>query len=452
MQSNIDNSCLSCEMLARFKASSKEHILSGRSREIRDNSLISVMRSKDYSFESIQYRYDGLVRHTPYDQKVSGKCWLCAGLNCARYLFSKNYGTDTIFSDSYLFFYDKLERANFFLEQVIALDGQTDNRVFDALMESPADDAGQWEMFLNLTRKYGLVPADMMDNARDNEDTTILTAQLNDILRSYARVLIEKHIKGADRQYLREIKTNMLASVYGMLAACLGEPPEIIRVCVKSNDGKTIIIEDNISPLQFYNKYFGNELDDYICVINIPCPRWPMDTRFELLYTGNVIEGKNICLYNIQLSVFKQLVEEQIQAGLPVWIGCDSRKYFDRSGGLLSLNIIDRNLVPYEFANMDKGNRVLYRISCANHAMVLTGLFEKSNVNEYLCVENSYGESFGDKGFGAMSYEWFDAFVFQAVIHKDYCSEFIQRTKQKEPRFLYPWDPVAKLAKLEGRR
>ena len=53
-------------------------------------------------------------------QKSTGRCWLFAALNVIRIPFMKHYKLDKFeFSQSYLFFWDKFERANYFLEQII---------------------------------------------------------------------------------------------------------------------------------------------------------------------------------------------------------------------------------------------------------------------------------------------------------------------------------------------
>ena len=63
-------------------------------------------------------------------------------------------------SQSYLFFWDKLEKANYFLEQILdTTDEELDGRLVQTLMASPVGDGGQWDMVANLVEKYGLVGA-----------------------------------------------------------------------------------------------------------------------------------------------------------------------------------------------------------------------------------------------------------------------------------------------------
>ena len=63
------------------------------------------------------------------------------------------------FSQSWLFYWDKIEKANYFLESIIetSKDEELDGRLVQHLMSSPVGDGGQWDMAVNLVRKYGLV-------------------------------------------------------------------------------------------------------------------------------------------------------------------------------------------------------------------------------------------------------------------------------------------------------
>ena len=61
-------------------------------------------------------------------------------------------------SQSYLFFWDKLEKANYFLEQILdTVEEELDGRLVQELMAAPVGDGGQWDMVANLVEKYGLV-------------------------------------------------------------------------------------------------------------------------------------------------------------------------------------------------------------------------------------------------------------------------------------------------------
>ena len=77
------------------------------------------------------------------NQKSSGRCWLFATMNCARLTFAKKYNVDEFqFSQSYLFFWDKLEKANFYLENMIDLvEEPLDSRTVQYLSAMPENGA-----------------------------------------------------------------------------------------------------------------------------------------------------------------------------------------------------------------------------------------------------------------------------------------------------------------------
>lgn len=54
------------------------------------------------------------------NQKNSGRCWIFACLNVIRLPFIKFHNLEDFeFSQGYLFFWDKIERCNFFLNTVV---------------------------------------------------------------------------------------------------------------------------------------------------------------------------------------------------------------------------------------------------------------------------------------------------------------------------------------------
>ncbi len=116
---------------------------------------------------------DVLLRHTHVfscktkpegkatSQSSSGRCWLFAACNVMRVAMMKKYALPTDFelSQSFLFFFDKLERANYFLGNVVkTADQPLDSRVVQHLLAPPQQDGGQWDMIVNLVQKYGIVP------------------------------------------------------------------------------------------------------------------------------------------------------------------------------------------------------------------------------------------------------------------------------------------------------
>ena len=95
------------------------------------------------------------------DQKQSGRCWLFAALNTMRHNMQNRFNLPDDFelSQSYAFFWDKFEKANWFYENIIqTADLDIDDRKVAWLLDAPQSDGGQWDMLCALIEKYGVVP------------------------------------------------------------------------------------------------------------------------------------------------------------------------------------------------------------------------------------------------------------------------------------------------------
>ena len=105
------------------------------------------------------------------NQRSSGRCWLFAATNVFRVPIMKRYNLKEFeLSQAYLFFWDKLEKANYFLEQILdTMEEDLDGRLLQTLLSSPVGDGGQWDMAANLVEKYGLVnePSAISSSCKD---------------------------------------------------------------------------------------------------------------------------------------------------------------------------------------------------------------------------------------------------------------------------------------------
>src|SRR6056297_921958 len=109
---------------------------------------------------SIQELYvDGIT-----DQKSTGRCWLFAALNIMRPGVKEKFNLKSFdFSQNYLFFYDKLEKANMFLDAMIELRKEDlQDRNVQELIGDPIPDGGWWNYAVALIEKYGAVPKSIM--------------------------------------------------------------------------------------------------------------------------------------------------------------------------------------------------------------------------------------------------------------------------------------------------
>src|SRR6056297_2632380 len=153
-------------------------------------------------------------------QKKSGRCWLFAGLNTLRYKMMRDLNLENFeLSQTYQMFFDKIEKANYFLENIIdTLDEPTDSRLVMWLLNEPLNDGGQWDMFTALIEKYGVVPKYVMPESFHSSNSRYMNKILSLKLRDLAKTLREDFKLGADKESLREEKEDMLSEIYSILA------------------------------------------------------------------------------------------------------------------------------------------------------------------------------------------------------------------------------------------
>jgi bleomycin hydrolase len=381
-------------------------------------------------------------------QKASGRCWIFAALNTLRYEVIHKWNLkDFELSQNYIFFYDKLEKANYFLESVLkTLDEPVDGRLYSYINAMPLNDGGQWDMFANLVEKYGVVPKEAYPETANSENTRFFVAYLTSKLREFAIELRNASTAGEDLEALRARKAKQLETIYRVLVIALGQPPEKFDFLVKDKDGKQHQ-EIGITPKEFYAKYVGIDLNDFAGLINAPTADKPFDRTYTVKFLGNVAEGKPVTYLNLPIDIIKAAAIAQLKDGHPVWFGSDCGQFSLRSEGVFdrdSVRVEDLFGIHFQF---DKAQRLAYGDSAMNHAMVFQGvnLDENGKPNRWR-VENSWGGDVGHKGYYVASDSWFDEFVYQVVVRKEYLPAEVQKLLDQAPIPLEPWDPMGTLA------
>lgn len=382
-------------------------------------------------------------------QNGSGRCWLFAGLNTFRTAAAQAMNVEDFeFSQNFPMFWDKLEKANYFLESILStLDEETDSRLISFLIQGPIQDGGQWDMFVNVVRKYGVVPKSVMPETESSSSTGLMCDRITTRLREFACVLRADYRAGATREELATRKPAMLSEIYRMLAIHLGVPPSSFLWQWRDKD-KEFHRDGLMTPLEFMERYVKVDLDTMVCLIH--CPQ--QAKRYNALYTiehlGNVVEGDIVRYLNVEIEVLKAAAVEQIKAGKAVWFGCDVGKMFDRELGLMDLDLFDYDGLYSTTFGMDKAERLDYGQSSMNHAMVLTGVdLDENGKPVKWRVENSWGDKGGDKGFMIMTDAWFDQYTYEVAVEKAFLSADLLAVLETDPIGLPPWDPMGALAR-----
>jgi bleomycin hydrolase len=384
-------------------------------------------------------------------QNRSGRCWLFAALNFFRYTTMEKLNVEKFeFSQNYPMFWDKFEKANYFLESILTtLDEPADSRLVMHLVSHPIQDGGQWDMFANLVKKYGVVPKSAMPETESSSSTRYMNALITAKLREFAAELRRMHNEGADTEALQARKVEMMNVVYRMLCIHLGKPPEKFNWQWKDKD-KEFHRDGEMTPQEFYDKYVGFDLDSMACLINCPTDDKPYDKLYTLDYLGNVVEGGIIRYLNVPIEELKRAAIGMLKDGRAVWFGCDVGKFLERDLGVLDLDVYDYGLVYGEDLKSDKAERIDYGQSAMTHAMVFTGVDLDDDGNPIKWrVENSWGKDSGHEGYLVMSDEWFNEYMYEVMVDKAYLTDEQLAVLETEPVVLPPWDPMGALATAE---
>ncbi|CAM3127992.1 aminopeptidase C [Lactococcus laudensis] len=378
------------------------------------------------------------------NQKQSGRCWMFAALNTFRHKILTEFKLENFeLSQAYTFFWDKYEKSNWFLEQIIGTsDLEIGDRKLKFLLDVPQQDGGQWDMVVALFQKYGVVPKDIYPESISSSASRELDQYLNKILRQDAQILRDLIQNGGD---VAAKKAELLQEIFNYLAMTLGLPPQKFDFEYRDKDDQFHKFED-ITPQAFYEKFVDIKLDDYVSVINAPTADKPYNKSYTVEFLGNVIGARDVRHLNVEMDRFKKLAIAQMQAGETVWFGCDVGQVSNRQDGLLTLDAYDFSAMDLDFTQ-DKASRLDYSESLMTHAMVLTGVDLDAAGNSLKWkVENSWGEKVGKKGYFTASDAWMNEYTYQIVVRKEFLTAEELAAYEAEPEVLLPWDPMGALA------
>lgn len=413
--------------------------------------MLSKVALEDASYNAINagrmhFSFSNEIKTLPVaNQLASGRCWLFAALNVLREKTAKELNMEKLeFSQNYIAFYDKLEKINYFLESIIdTADKAADDRTVSFILQTGIADGGQWDMFVALIKKYGIVPKNAMPETYQSSHTGIMNRMLNMRLREMAAILRDMISEGKD---VAAAKDAFMQEMYNALVICFGEPPKSFDFEYTDKDGE-YHCDRKLDPKTFYSKYIGVDLDDYVSIINAPTPDKPFNRTFTVKYLGNVIGASPILYYNVEMETLKELIVKQLLDEEVVWFGSDVGKFGDRQGGIWDKNTFGYEKVLSLPLTITKQQQLMYRDSMMTHAMVITGVNIDENGNpDRWKIENSWGDERGNKGYYVMGPEWFDQYVYQAVINKKHLPEEMLQAISMKPIELEPWDPMGSLA------
>lgn len=400
-------------------------------------------------------------------QKRSGRCWLFSSLNVARFIAKREMDlkdNDFEFSQSYAMYFDKLERANYFMEdmkQLIAAGEASDSRLVQFLLHDLMGDGGQWTMAMNIYTKYGAVPKDFFPETASSQNTGEMNTQLRAALRQAVAHMY------AHPEQSETIAAEAVEQAYRILTIHLGTPPTSFEWEYADKDG-VFHNEGTMTPVEFWNKYVTAGLEDYVCLVDDPRSEHPKGKMIGIKHLGNVVGGTPTAYLNVDTDFMKQCARTIMQEqGIPVWFGADCHPMMDRKEGAWATDLFEYGRVYNIDFDLNKEERVRFADSAMNHAMAFAGVDVAAGTSGNASgnaeasveagaaaegttkrwrVENSWGTDIADKGYFTMSDDWFDEFVYEVAVPKSMLPAEYQAALEEEPIMLPAWDPMGALA------
>ena len=416
---------------------------------ISHNGLLTSLEKRSAAVENTPVFSLDLTKDKVSDQKASGRCWMFAALNTFRHKMIAGFQLEDFeLSQAHTFFWDKYEKSNWFLEQVIATaDQELTSRKVKFLLDTPQQDGGQWDMVVALFEKYGVVPKSVYPESISSSNSRELNQILNKLLRQDAQILRELVAEGANSAELQAKKEELLQEVFNFLAMNLGLPPRQFDFSYRDKDNH-FHSESGLTPLTFYQKYVDLKLADYVSIINAPTADKPYGRSYTVEMLGNVVGSKPVRYLNVEMNRLKELAIAQMQAGETVWFGSDVGQSSNRKAGVMAEGMHDFTASMDIRLTQDKAGRLDYSESLMTHAMVLTGVdLDENGKAKKWKVENSWGEKVGNKGYFVASDAWMDEYTYQIVVRKEFLTAAELAAYEAEPLVLAPWDPMGALAK-----
>ncbi|XP_017051315.1 bleomycin hydrolase [Drosophila ficusphila] len=408
---------------------------------------------------------------------TDGPGWICTGLDLLRQGMDKKLPLPTDFelSAAHLLFWHKLERCNYFLWTVADLLKQCeplDGRRFRHLMKNAIPDGGNWQMFVNLVKKYGVMPKKCY---LSNQRTLKLNQILRSKLREYASALHAQFTFDGNGNRLPELIEDMMPRFFRVLSICLGEPPEVFDWTFYDHKKRHQSLI-NLNSVHFYEVMVASSfnLDAFVCLGHDPRMSSSSQTNYTIAHSSNMIDGEPHRYNNQSMDVLMQIIKDSLVGGMPVWLGCDLSSRLNAQSGPLSLRSHRFDLVfgCQVGQSLTKAERLLYKDSRRDSALLLTSValdsmnqpvqfrtISDSTVDESPSTGSLKEEDEPKKEKGLkkkaikrkgifMEADWLREYAFEIVVHEKFVPPgVLHASRIPKSKELPAWDPMGALLK-----
>ncbi len=388
------------------------------------------------------------------DQKSTGTCWLMAALVLAEKSVTENLKSEPVkLSKSYLYFYDKLEMANAFLQKMIDLrDEPLESNHVQYLLREKQSDGGWWFEAADLIGKYGVVPTATMPDTEDSMNSASINQTLNERLAYDAKKLRE----AANPQ---AAKDECLAEIYQLLTLSFGTPPQEFtfdympkpddkggKKDTKEKDDTSKNKKDlhtiHTTPQEFWKKY-GTELTDFV---TLEFMRDRKRLKWDTLYETDGVEfmygNREQALVTRFSPAIEKAVKQQLLGDEPVWFAWDVSRQFSSKLGIMDADLWKYNDVYGIRDELDADERGLYQDYNAStmHATAIIGFREENGIVTHWKVKNSWGKERGQDGYVSMNANYLQKYVTEATLRKKYLPKTLQAIAETKPTTVRYWE------------
>ncbi|WP_276804728.1 C1 family peptidase [Lactobacillus hominis] len=376
------------------------------------------------------------------NQRQSGRCWLFAALNVLRQEFAQKYNfKDFELSQNYNFFWDRLGRANLFLQRIVRTANEDlEDRHVQAYLSYAMDDGGEWDNAAAIIETYGVVPNYVMPDTYNTKNTHEFDEINASLQRKYALELREMIRAGKSEAEVENRRHEMLSDIYRLCVLAFGEPPKQFDLEFKDDKGEVKQFL-GLKPKEFLDNYFDTDLNEFVELVDYP------DHEYNHVYWNemqdNVASSYQTEYVNVDFKYLQQAIIDQLKDGHIVWFGCDVGTDSDaRTRGWLDDKLYRQaELIGLDY-EMDKGQRLATRQGSASHCMAITGVNLVNGKPDRWKIENSWGEKVGQAGYMTMTQSWFEKYCFQVVANKKYLPQEVRDVLKTKPIKVEPWDTL----------
>ncbi|MDC4163410.1 aminopeptidase [Mycoplasma sp. T363T] len=377
------------------------------------------------------------------DQDMSGRCWIFAGLNALRRRTADNLKmSNFVFSQTYMDFWDKYERANTFLHKMVEKANiDLDDRDLNSELRNAGQDGGWYGYFDNLVNKYGLVPQEIMPDSFSGHNTFILN-ELLQILLIKATKEIRANQKDSKKQ--EDIIKSTLKKVLEMLILAYGPVPTKFdwqyqadakkeeenkekdkkeEDSKKSEQNKALENKEankqteelkkqeekdkqefkeikaefsyikGITPLEFAKEYVKYDSAEFLDLWTIGNDQdYKINQKYELKDSNNIIEAANFTFLNVDKKILKLFTLANLISKQTMWFAADVLHYRDNKTGAFDNEHFDYDALFNSDFSIDRNQQVRHHFISSNHAMAICGVDfdEQKTLNNQKALVQKY--------------------------------------------------------------